>query len=521
MSGELPVSTKFPIPLSQRGKLWFSLTALFGFAVLIHAFTLMKFPPVYIDEGWNGARAWSFIHTGKPFSSYDAGVVENFKGYWTYFPWLFALIQAFVSRSFQTPTLLPLRVLSLVTGLALLGFIFVIGNRIRGRNYGLAASFLVAISWPFFASAHLARPDIFAASFGYLAVALTLAKKPLKLWESLASGLCVGIGFEMHPNGAIFGPVIVTLYLFDYGWRFIKNRQFWVFIAGVSLALLGYAAVHVFPYPQTYFDLYLKYNNIVFLADHTPPLMAFRLDKILQSIQTLFAAFFNFQPTGLVISIWAFYALARGQTLAQKRLAILCLSILACSVLLFKPANFYYAIIYSPIVDMAVAWIILDFIKINPDRKIQNIMRISLTGILLLAMAGFVYTHIQTPVTNHQVENQIQAVLKPGDTIMSVQTYWFGLYDHIGYSWEGLVYYRRYYPGSTLAEAMIAFHPDIFIIDGNMEKYLIDKPASLIQTDEEYLSRPELMSFLTEHAVKIAEFNDVYYGQHRVYRIQW
>jgi 4-amino-4-deoxy-L-arabinose transferase-like glycosyltransferase len=521
MTGELPVSSKLPIHGNQRGKVWLFIVVLLVFSVIIHASTLLRFPPVYIDEGWNGSRAWSFIQTGKPFSSYDAGVVENFPGYWTYFPWLFALLQALVLRPFQTPGLLPLRMLSLASGIALIYFLYVIGSTLRSRTYGLLAALLVAISWPFFASAHLARPDIFAATFGYLAIALTLSNDPPRLWRSLVSGLCVGIAFEMHPNGAIFGFVILALYLVDKGRNIIVNRQFWMFIGGTGLALLGYAAVHIFPYPQTYFDLYFKYNNIVFLFDHTPPILTFRLDKILQSIQTLFVAFFNFQPTGLISIIWLLYALVKSPTSAQKKLVILCLMVLASSVLFFKPVNFYYAIIYSPVVDLIVAWIILDFINIKSNSTIHNMIRYGLVSVLLLAMSGFVYSHIQVPITNNQVESQIRTVLRPGETILSVQTYWFGLYDHTNYSWENLIYYRRFYPNSSLAEAMKAIQPNIFIIDGNMEKYLIDEPANLIQPDDEYISRPELMNYLSEHADMIAEFDDIYYGQHRVYRIRW
>ncbi len=89
------------------------------------------------------------------------------------------------------------------------------------------------------------------------------------------------------------------------------------------------------------------------------------------------------------------------------------------------------------------------------------------------SLLGLVSLNIYAVLPDYQndyqnAEIQISNILQPGDIIMGTQTFWFDFFNHPYYSWEQLVYYRRYAPYSTIEDAMIEFHPDIFIIDGQV-----------------------------------------------------
>src|SRR5207244_13226508 len=73
-----------------------------------------------------------------------------------------------------------------------------------------------------------------------------------------------------------------------------------------------------------------------------------------------------------------------------------------------------------------------------------------------------------------KTQQQINQVIRPGETIMGPQTDWLGLYDHPYYSWEEIIYYQRYRPGTNALEALHEFHPDIFIIDVDVRTFMID-----------------------------------------------
>jgi hypothetical protein len=120
------------------------------------------------------------------------------------------------------------------------------------------------------------------------------------------------------------------------------------------------------------------------------------------------------------------------------------------------------------------------------------------------------------------VQNRINQSDQPGDSIMGPHTYWFGLYNHTYMPWEGLPYYQRYFPGSTLEDALRKYNPDIFIIDRSSNVFITDHP-----NEKKYLSvhlqvpRTELDNFMQRNARLVDEFTDDIYGKVQIYRLNW
>jgi hypothetical protein len=111
-------------------------------------------------------------------------------------------------------------------------------------------------------------------------------------------------------------------------------------------------------------------------------------------------------------------------------------------------------------------------------------------------------------------------VIQPDDAIMGPQTFWFGLHEHEYYSWEELFFYRRYQPGSNIEDAFRYLQPDIFVIDSQMDNFI------LYETDSKYsknvhIPKLEVETFLAERGQILSNFNNDLFGHVRVYRLIW
>jgi hypothetical protein len=117
----------------------------------------------------------------------------------------------------------------------------------------------------------------------------------------------------------------------------------------------------------------------------------------------------------------------------------------------------------------------------------------------------------------------VNEAVRPGETIMGMQTYWLGLYDHPYLRWEYLFLYPRLYPGKTMADAFEKYRPDIFIVDREMQMRLSDTADPNVDLAYYYyhLPRTDFFRYLNDHATLIASFENDVYGPVQVYRFEW
>ena len=504
----------------DRNKRWIP-AILFIAAIGFHLLTLMRFPAPFVDEGWNASRGWALLHTGQAFSTLDIGVIEKFDGYWTLFPWLPVWIHSQILRLSSSPNLFAVRIASLAFGTVLLAAIYAIANWLGGRRYALLSTLLVSLSWPFLYSAHLARTDIMAAALGFVAVALHVNNGSSYPWVSLLSGVCVGLAFEMHAHSAIFGPAIVVLFFVDLRQKTFRNRGFWGFLAGTLIGLGLYAAWHILPYPQTYYAL----NQLTFAVHHVPPILTLDPQVIVQAIgdmgRMLYAAY---QPL-IPLIVWAIVLAVKRRSEADKTLLVLAASLAAGHTLLIRNKFMYYAILVTTALDLIVAAAVLQFLQHRwRGRLYDYAYHVFVWGLLAASIAlNLSVLRIDFQADYQLAQSCINQVVQPGESIMAAQVYWFGLYDHVYYSWEKLRLYQRFAQGSTLEEALRAFQPDIFIIDRFVDTFVVDDPT---QADDLYirhlgLPRAELSAILERQGGLVASFDGGYYRQVRVYRMSW
>jgi len=505
----------------ERVRPWLRLLPGLGILMIValHGWSLMRYPAPFVDEAWYASRAMSLIQTGKAFGALDAGVFDRFPGYWTYFQWVPVWLQSLTLRVAGAPSLLALRLLSLSFGAVLACAVFSIGKSLGGVRHGVWAVILLSLSQAFFYSGHLARYDIFAAALGFLAIAIHLRNVREEWAPALLEGFLVGLAFEIHPYAIIFAPTLAILELQRCKWRFWRRPSFAAFIAGGSIGAVGYLALHVLRFPETYFAL----NRLVYTATHTPPIAT--LDPVLMLTglaegAAMLAAFYTF---AFPVILAAVFLLLRKR-LPQNAQVLTMAGMMFLGLALFVRNKIaYYGILVTPAFDLLLAaFLVQTPVVLHPMRGWALAAK---GGAALMVVASIAFN--LSPLRADQsrayleVQRRIDASIRQSDRVMGPQTYWFGLTTNEYLSWEQLIYYQRYLPGATLRAALEEFRPDVFIIDAHLDQFILDEPGT--QLYEQYLRLPkgELAEALSEEAELIDTFWGGPYGQVRVYRFHW
>lgn len=494
----------------------------------LHLLSLPRTPLPFVDDAWFACRAYAVARTGSSYSTLDAGVSDWFQGSWTCIPWLGSWLQSWSVRALG-PTLLAIRLPSFFFGLGLLAALYSIGRSVGGARVGLLAALLAALSQPFVVSAHLGRPDVIVAAFGFAAVALYFGDRASGLSpKSVLSGLAVGLAIEIHPNGIIYGPAILALYLVEHGRALLRVRRFWGFTLGLAAGLLFYVALHILPYPVTYFAL----NALVYGPTHTPPVLVPGPWVWLRSLGDMLGQLLLANNWWVPLLMGALVSLVRRRSPADRRLLTLFGAVMLSYAELVRHKHPFYAILALPAGHLLLALLLERMIqrisvaarRRGPGARLAVALRMG--GILLLLAGAFrnMYAIGENPTPDYErTMSQVAASVPAGASVMGPQTYWFAVPDHVYLSWEQLVYYRRYRPGSDLADAFRALRPDVFIIDRAVEDFAVaDDPSELTRYGRFlHLPKAQLDAFLAQQAELSATVETATFGYVRVYRIRW
>ncbi len=529
------VSSAYDAGESEAGSLWRSLSAsrwllgLFAAALVFNAITLLRTPAPFVDDAWFASRAWALIHTGQPFSTLDSGVSEWFPGYWVCIPWLGTWLQSLSVRLFGVG-LFSIRLVSFVFGLALLGAIYSIARHLGGVRLGLLAALLTALSREFLYSSHLGRPDIIVAAFGFGAIACCITDGGPRLTvRSILCGLAAGLAVEIHPNGMIYTLPIVALHGLDHGRGLLRAKRFWGFVLGEGVALVFYLAIHVAPYPQTFFSL----NSLIYGPTHTPPVLVADPGLWLRSFVDVLARFLADDHLRTPLVVVAFVTLLRRRSPADNRLLTPALALLAAFALLVRYKHPHYAILAAPALELVLAAFL---IKMAQDARVAlaagnariRAAQVSLAaltvGLLVLAVAADLTVALPDPTGDFQaVLSGVRETLPAEAVVMGPQTYWLAVPGQTYLSWEQLVYYQRFVRGSDLATALRALRPEFLIIDRDMEDLAIaDDRAELTSYGQLlYLPKADLERFLGERARLARTIATTTFGPVRIYELDW
>jgi 4-amino-4-deoxy-L-arabinose transferase-like glycosyltransferase len=446
-------------------------------------------------------------------------VIDRFPGYWTFFQWLPVMLQRLALAAVDQPALLPLRILSLFFGAILLTGIWAIANWAGGRKTALIAVVLTSFSLPFILSAHLARYDIMAAALGFAAIAFHLVRRSRGLFTGFLTGLCLAVALEIHPFSIIFGFPLLALYWVESHGGFVRRKDFWAFAATVALGLAAYAWLHIF----RYFDTYVTLNRIVYLPTHVPPLLTFSVRTLLSSALQTAMLLFLINPLSFPVLIWAIFDVAQSHSARWNRVLVVAIALISGLVFMINNKFVYYLILMSPAFDVVVAL----FLAKRTTQIGRARAATTITNLVLLALvAGNLFLNVlplkaDSGSAFRVVQTRVENAIRPGEVIIGPPTYWFGLHEHKYYSWEQLVYLRRYSPKLGLQEALESLHPDVLIWDRHLDSFVTDSLGTTLYDGKLTLPRTHLQDFVLRHALLVDDFDGGQAGRIRIYRILW
>jgi 4-amino-4-deoxy-L-arabinose transferase-like glycosyltransferase len=479
--------------------------------------TLVRFPYVFVDEGSNASRAWALLHTGRAFASVDNGIYQHYDGYWTYFPYVGALLQAIFVWLFGL-SLGSLRIASLFFGLLLLLAVYFISRKLHGHRAALFAMALLAISAPFVLSSHLGRHDIIVAAIGYGAIALYLTDQKSSLSvKSVLAGLAIGLALDIHPNALIFGPMMLTLFLLDYGKEIWRTGRFWGFVLGGLLGVLFYVSIHILPYPQTYFAIAELGNG----SSRTPPILTVDISVWERSlVSTLDLLDLLLLP----VLVPAIIMLVRRQSRSDvKVLALFGTSILAMAAVILNKAP-YYAILIAPTVPLILAPYV-DYVTQKPGKITEWTFWRNVVVLSIVVVLGF--TNLAPAIRGsdaefRQAEAFLQEKIPTGSLVYGSATYWFALHDTRYVNWEQLVLQQRTMPDATFTDAVQALEPDYITVDDFMQGFITDDDLCRISYhDIPCIPKAEFNTLVTQDGTLVGELKTGQYGDIRVYKMKW
>lgn len=500
---------------NRERRIWF---VLIGIVLIIHALTLLRYPPPYVDDAVMGNRAWEFLKSGTSFGVLDRGVFDRFEGYSNFWPVIPAAIQSVGFLFSNSPSILALRSISLFFGIILIIFVYLIGKYFGGERLGLVSVLLILITKPFFVSSHLGRMDIMVASMGFAAITLILYYQNKNWLLSLVAGLIAGLAFEVHPYSMIYIFVIEGLLLFDYRKRVIYSSSFWTFNIGVLIGIFVFIYLHILPNPASYFEA-MK------LADggiHTPPILTLNCQLLFNSAYSAMISISNNNLVFLIPLFLGFINLDLRYSKKQQQLGIIALILIITFILIFNNKIFYYSILISPPLAIIAGYYIVTIQKRFQNQMLGRYIYLMTWG-LMISIAFMSLRVLTVDFWSHykDVQSEINSHVQANDIVMGNQLFWFELYEKNYHSWEELIFYQRYFPESDLEAALLEFKPDIFVVDQHIAQFISDSEGTFSYHNALKLPKAHTNALLNKYGDLISEFDGGVYGIVRIYRFNW
>jgi 4-amino-4-deoxy-L-arabinose transferase-like glycosyltransferase len=476
-----------------------------------HAWALLRYPPPFVDEAWFANRAWSLLTTGDPMGSLDSGVVDQSTHGSYFFPLLPLLPYTFAFWIGGSPSLLSVRLVSLLTGFILCWAVWRMVGFSHTGNAGPLAALLLGLSPSFMYSAHLGRPDILAAATAYSGLALVSARLTVRQWRFAVGGLLVGLATEFHPFAAAVVPALPCLLVVRFGWRGYTQRPTQLAMAGLILGLSVYPFIHVAPSPRSYFAL----SRVIYGPTHTP-----QLGEVLGGFgdtwQLLNEGFYS-APL-LVAAAAAFLVTSRN--MKDRQILLVAAVVVACFSILVRNKLNYYAILVTPALAMVLA---VGYNSARRQIRSQIVLRCGITGSVVLLAAGCFQSAqmlaIDATAAYEAAARPLPELIGPPRRLIGSQTYWFSLHDRTYNSWEQIVYLRRLCPTFDVAGALALLRPEFLIVDAHFEWYITDDPSKDVYAIQLRVPKTELEQWLAKTAEIVADYAAPFYGRIRVYRV--
>lgn len=475
----------------------------------VHLWSLMRYPAVYVDEGWLLNEMAGFVKTGYPLGSLDYWQgLEQFPGAWVINRYLYLALYSTVMRFGNEPSLWLSRLMSLITGFGVCYLSYQTINYLKGKTVAVVSTFLLAFSVAFFYSAHMVRYEVFEALLGFMAIYLVVKNPERALWKPLVAGILAAVNMDVHQNAILYIGVLPVILIIQEGRTFLRSRLFWALAGGGVIGLGIFALMHFVPYGETYFGL-----NSFFYSHLNESVLAG--GRWLLSLEKTFGIFLvNWSVMLLLIPV-ALAGLLRGKSQADRILFWTAVVMLLEVYFIWPKKTPYYTILFAPV----IYWVIADWM-------VNRVKKLWLKGIVMSIVIATLFTTGQTVLAKdfgaeyRNNQQSIQALVQQDDVVMGLQTYWPWLPKNEFYSWESLLIYPSFHPGSTPVDALEILQPDILIIDDVVWGHVKTESETgsfRLKWPDPYGAMVEITGRGTLVGVLLSDSN----GEIQVYRFLW
>jgi len=451
---------------------------------------LDKYPLIDLDDACMAEPAWSFVKTGH-FSA------PSFEGSYgleksdIYHGRLYMLAIAPYFKLFGLGVYQS-RIDSFITGLFILLLTYLIAKRMFSDSVALKSAILLSLSGLFIICAHRARQEMLLTLFILLSFYLYLVSikaEKGKFAFAFISGLLAGLSTDIHLNGVIVPLMLVSLFIYEYKLKFLKEKGFWLCMAGVAVGMLWWVTTHILMDVNLFNE---QWNGFVMKEIGTPGAQTgfnpFHLVK-----NELKRYIFWFWSTTAHRNMAEFILLVPGIAGAflknekNRNILFICvLSFLVMFTLIVSQKAPYYILLFLPFVFILFA------------RGLENLKPALSKTVFGLLIAFYIVQLCFIGVKYRDVNydnyaSRVKAFIPPDKTLLGDTILWFTFSEQKFYSELTYSYYQK-------------------ITKNPLESYLKEKNIEYVVFGKDQIGSFVDSEYFRSSYIQIAEVSDKFFG---------
>jgi hypothetical protein len=242
------------------------------------------------------------------------------------------------------------------------------------------------------------------------------------------------------------------------------------------------------------------------------------------SLHWTFDFLWTSQEVRSLVVLPALLALGWRRSPADRRLLTIVAAMLIqlIAIIPYKPA--YYAIVFSPAFDVALAAFVALLLGLNwRGSRLVRVSTMAVIGLLVTSVAmQFGWIGRDLNAEHRALVQGIRAVAPAGSIVMGEPVYWFGMQDYAYVGLEQVGFHRRLHPGLTIDEIMAVYRPDYLIVDWFVAKHVKDSPEEIqVASKTSFMPKAEFDEFLRKRTTPVATLTDRTRGTVQVLRVDW
>ena len=399
----------------------FVLLYLVIYGILSFSF-LELFPLVHSDESWLSGLTRNMAEF------HDFSVTEPFFDAWTRYPHaikiLFHSLQMLV-LSFADYTVGTVRLISLITGLAVLYFFFLTAEKLL-KNTGMAFFFMLLFSFDiqFIYASHFARQEIQILLLIVIAFYLFFrSEHPYTIKQGILLGLLVGIGIGFHPNSFVVACMIgcgLLAYMLHTRCRDIRPLVAYIGISGLFAGIIIAISES---FQSDFLRNYFSYGADTFgidaaAGDRFSSLISFFKRLFLREGGTYYVADIRLQIllfTAVMVMMLFFYFVMREKenTICQNILILLCsaFGIIAGIFIIGRYSQLSIIFLFP------IGWLLVALFCSLFEKPIKKGLTIALCVVVLAISVKEVVPFLSKDTYSHYLE-QISTFVEPSDKVL-------------------------------------------------------------------------------------------------------